>query len=82
MWVGSTNTYNANLLWAACCLGFFGFLWVGEMTAPENGVFDPGAHLGFSDIAVDERESPTFIRVSIKQSKTNPFRRGVDLFLE
>ena len=41
------------MLWAACLLGFFSFLTSGEMTGPEDGEFDPGQHLSFSDIAVD-----------------------------
>ena len=39
------------------------------------------AHLSFTDIAVDDPVNPTFIRVTIKQSKTDPFRQGVQLFL-
>ena len=54
---------------------------MGEMTATERGSFDPSVHLGFDDIAVDDPGRPSFVRVTIKQSKTDPFRRGVDLFL-
>ena len=59
----------------------FGFLCVGEMTAPQQGVFDPTIHLGFADMAVDNPMNPSFIRVTIKQSKTDPFCQGVQLFL-
>ena len=51
------------------------------MTTPDDGGYDPGAHLSFCDIAVDDPSSPSFLRVRIKQSKTDPFRKGVDLFL-
>ena len=43
--------------------------------------FDNSVHLGFGDVAIDNPSSPSFVRVRIKQSKTDPFRRGVDLFL-
>ena len=43
--------------------------------------YDPGANLSMEDIAADQRTSPTMIRVSIKWSKTDPFKRGADLFL-
>ena len=69
------------MLWAACCLAFFGFLRVGEIVTPSDTEFDPGANLGVGDLTVDQVAAPTIIRVSIKQSKTDPFQRGVDLFL-
>ena len=76
-----SNDQDYVMLWAACCLAFFGFLRIGEMVAPSEAQYDPGANLCVDDVAVDQKESPTVIRVSIKQSKTDPFRRGVDLFL-
>ena len=72
---------DTKMIWAACCLGFFGFLRAGEMTAPDNGPFDESVQLGFNDISVDNAESPSFVGVMIKQSKTDPFRRGVKIFL-
>ena len=69
------------MLWAACCLGFFGFLRSGEFTVPEDGEFDPGKHLSFSDLAVDSLSTPKVLSVCIKQSKTDPFRLGVTIFV-
>jgi hypothetical protein len=69
------------MLWAACCVGFFDFLRSGEMTAPEVGEFDPQQHLTVKDISPDSIENPTTISVRIKQSKTDPFRQGVSIFL-
>ena len=40
--------------------------------------FDPSVA---SDIAVDRHQSPTLVRVRLKQSKTDPFRHGVDVYL-
>ena len=51
------------------------------MTVPSDGSYDPSVHLSRSDIAVDNPGAPTVIRVTIKQSKTDPFRKGVNLFL-
>lgn len=81
MWSKSANSRNTKMIWVASCLAFFRFLRVGEMTALEDGSFDSAMHLGFSNITVDSLTSPSFIRVTIKQSKRDPFRRGVDLFL-
>ena len=38
-------------------------------------------HFNRCDIVVDDPRKPTVPRVTIKQSKTNPFQRGIDLFL-
>lgn len=81
VWASRSSDPNIKMLWAACCLGFFGFLRVGEMTAPQQGAFDPDCHLSFADIAVDNPANPSFMRVTIKQSKTDPFRQGVQLFI-
>ena len=80
-WESVPPTPDAIMLWAACCLAFFGFLRAGELTVPSDTAYDPKVHLNVSDIAADNPASPTVIRVSIKQSKTDPFRRGVHLFI-
>ena len=73
--------FDRKMLWAACCLGFFGFLRVGEMTAPIDATYDASVHLSISDIAVDNSRSPAVVRVTVKASKTDPFRKGVQLYL-
>ena len=73
--------YTNILLWAACCVAFFGFLRCGEFTVPSQADYDPGAHLSFNDIAIDDKRSPSVIQVNIKQSKTDPFRQGVQIYL-
>ena len=60
------------MLWAAACLCFCGFLRSGEATCPSETEFDPESHLAFSDVAVDSRDTPTALQVTIKASKTDP----------
>jgi len=69
------------MLWAVSCLCFFGFLRSGEITCPSERTFDPLSNLCFSDVRVDNRFSPSWLQVSIKASKTDPFRQGVTLHI-
>ena len=74
-------SYDNALLWAACCTAFFGFLRSSEMTVPSQATYDPTIHLSMQDVAVDNRSSPSLVRILIKQSKTDPFRQGVYIYL-
>ena len=69
------------MLWAACCLAFFGFLCVSEFTIPSHNDYDPSLHLSLQDISMDNRDNPNVLRIRIKQSKTDPFRQGVQIYL-
>lgn len=46
-----------------------------------RGCFDPSVHLGVNDIALNSVKSPSILRVMIKQLKTDPFPRGVELYV-
>ena len=48
---------------------------------PSDAEFDPKVHLCVSDIALDDCRRPGLLRIIIKQSKTDPFRKGVALFV-
>ena len=67
------------MFWAACCIGFFGFLRAGEFTV--NAPFDPRLHLTLDDFQLDSLSAPTIIRLRIKCSKTDPFRQGCFIYL-
>ena len=70
------------MLWAACCPGFFSFLRSRDiLTTVEDKEFDPGQHLPYADVAIDDNHRPRRLLVIIKQSKTNLFRQGVQIFL-
>ena len=69
------------MLWAACCLCYFGFLRAGEITVPSEAAYDPGVHLNFADVTADSISDPKLLRVKIKASKTDPFRQGVEIFI-
>ena len=69
------------MLWAMCCLTFYGFLWVREFTIPSGASYESTCHLSMKDVAIDRRDNLLLLQVAIKQSKTDPFRRGIDIYL-
>ena len=69
------------MIWAACCISFFGLLRVSEFTTPTQSHFNPSSHLSLSDIAVDSHTSPQVLRITLKQSKTDQLRQGAHLYL-
>ena len=81
VWSSKMAEFDTKMIWAACCLCSFAFLRAGEMTVPGDDKFDPSVHLGISDISVDDAKSSSSMCIRIKQSKTDPFRRGINLFV-
>ena len=69
------------MMYAACCLAFFAFLRVSEFTVPGDNLFDKSCHLSFDSITIDNRDNPRYLKLTIKQSKTDPFRKGVCIYL-
>ena len=57
VWAKSASNLDTKLIWAACCLYFFTFLRVREMTPPDTQSYDPGAHFCYVDITLDDSES-------------------------
>ena len=75
------HSYHNILMWAACYLAFFGLLRCNEFTVPSQTRYNPAVHLSYSDIAVDDCDNPSLVVISIKQSKTDPLRKGTNITL-
>ena len=69
------------MFWAACTLGYFGFLRSAEFTVPNMASFSASLHLTVQDIAVDGVSAPSCMRVRIKASKTDPFRKRAEIHI-
>ena len=80
-WQASVSTKDTSMLWAAATMCFFGFLRVGEVVTPSDLEFNLDVHLSAADVSVDSHSSPLYVAVTIKASKTDPFRRGVTIYL-
>ena len=82
VWSKSSPTHDQIMLWAAFTLAFFGFLKSGKICSPSDKAYHPSAHLSFTgDVAIDHPQNPSIMCVHLKTSKTDPFRKGVDIFL-
>ena len=80
VWTSRPMSYEVRLLWAACCVGFFGFLRVGEFTVRNSGSLSTDI-LSIQDVARDATNPPSFIRLHLRCSKTDPFKHGVFIYL-
>ena len=69
------------MIWAAWCLAYFGLLRVSKFTTSSPNLYDPLKDLLLSDVALDNRASPSLIQVNIKQSKGDQFRKGAMIYL-
>ena len=68
--------YDNRLLWAACCVGFFGFLRCGEFLVPDDATFTSETHLALTDISFTTQRGTQVFHINIKASKTDQFRSG------
>ena len=81
VWEEDVVRTDKPMLWAASCICFFAFLRVGEITVPNDNSYDEAIHLNVKDVAIDDPKTPSAVRIWIKQSKTDPFRKGIGLFV-
>ena len=80
VWSQEPCDFDRTMLWAAFCLGFFGFMRSGEFTCPSLEAFSPDM-LSPTDIAVDSHTAPSHLTVHLKRSKNDPFGAGTTLHL-
>ncbi|XP_065884053.1 uncharacterized protein [Dysidea avara] len=81
VWEDDANRKKAVMLWAAVCMCFFSFLHSGEVVVPTDSGYDKTVHLSYCDVRVDSTVNPQYLEVRIKVSKTDPFRKGVTVYL-
>ena len=80
VWSPLAADWDFVMLWAACCMGFFGFMRAGEFTAKSGQDADLSSTLSLQDVSVDRRSNPSMVKV-LRQSKTDPLRHGVAIYL-
>lgn len=70
---GVFNSFIDCLIETACIVAFFGFLRCGEFTVRNASDFDVSVNLCISDVLFFD----DYAVLKLKESKTDPFRRGV-----
>ena len=80
LWSQTPQDFDHIMLWAAFCLGFFGFMRSGEFTCPSLPAFTADM-LSSQDVAVDSHTSPSHLVVRLRRSKNDPFGAGTRLHL-
>ena len=53
----------------------------GELTVPEGTSYNQDTHMSLEDVAVDNKKDPQMLQVRLKTSKTDPYRRGIDVYI-
>jgi hypothetical protein len=80
VWDSQPVSYVSQMLWAACCLGFSGFLRSGEFTCPSTSAYTPSM-LSPGDVVTDDIANPTFLSVVLRSSKTDIFGVGNTIYV-
>ena len=74
IWIPSPKPHPNNvMLWAASCVGCFGFLHSGEFTVPSQQGYDTTVHLSLADVAFNNHVAPSFARLRIKSVRLTLF---------
>ena len=79
-WSRQSHNHDSICLWAACCVGFFGFLRSGEFTCDSWTTYHPSM-LSLCDVAIDDKSNPSIVHITLRHSKTDVFGAGVTLHL-
>ena len=80
-WLDRDQLFNSIMLWVASLVTFFSFCRSGETTVEDENKYDSSVHLSFSEVAVDNAESPNMISLNIKHSKTDQGAVGVRVIM-
>ena len=55
------SSYDNILIWATCCLAFFGFIEVIEFTVRVQGQYDYTTHLSILNASIDNKDCPQLL---------------------
>jgi len=53
------EAYDNILMWAACCMAFFGVLRFSEFMIPKQSAYDPLVHFSLQDVTLNNIKNPS-----------------------
>ena len=80
VWGRDHQLTDNQMLWAAVCVAFFGFLRCAEFTVPSLATYDPSIHLSLEDVSTVTGAGGSSLAIRIKHSKTDQFGKGISVF--
>ena len=69
------------ILWEAALVRFFGSMQASKLMIDQTEGFNLSQYLGLNDVATDSQAHPTMMQITLKKSKTDPFRKEVTIIL-
>ena len=79
-WIGlalnSTSDPDKVLFWAIICTAFFGFSRLGELLTSSPSEYNQHTHLSWGNVAVDNWDSPSGVKNSLKKKNLNAISSG------
>ena len=80
LWQPNRHEYQTILVGCEHAM-LFGFFRMGELTIPNDKVYDYSIHLSPGDIATDSHTNPTMLQVHLKTSKTDRDCKGTTVIV-
>ena len=81
LWNGRPMQMDYVIPRAVVTLCFFGFFCSGEITVLLQEAFEARVHLGWGDVAIDDRTNPQAIKGHLRWSKADQFGNRVDVII-
>ena len=74
-WPCPPVSWEGVLIWAACCMGFFGFLHSGELTCPSSSAYKENT-VSWSCVYGLGLRNVSIVTAHLRRSKTDTFGVG------
>ena len=80
-WLQQTSSYEHIMLWAVCCVCFFGFFRLGELIPASDTADNASRQVQLSNLAADCPHNPTVLSIHLRRAKTDQLGRGATIYI-